>query len=327
MGIRRLGNQNNSKKELNDIVDSLFDLTKDLIRLAILDDDNSDSCFIETYHIFDDDIIMKGTDKFNKALSQLDRFFGNDVDIVTRQLKESCVLLTGNAGTGKGLLSQNIGASIVECNDKYQGFVNLELPCSGVVDPSTISWGTSTRGINLGGFYTACKFAEKHSDIAVVVILDELIGSDYRAILGNLLGLLSSKREHSETCVYGNTIRYEDNLYVIATGYTGTVYNSYNHLDECYRDLFFEYKLSGLFESEDNVEKFISHTNMSKDFADAIRLLYNSVVCLDIADRKVSLRKLNRFILGSESVEDFKYNLLTLFSDSQQKKLKDYMLL
>lgn len=293
--------------------------------------ENSEITYIEPYK---DSLIVIQRDsaEYKNALSDLRLILNyNDVYKAVDLLKTRGVCLTGKAGIGKGIIANNIGAEILWDDERYDSYANLVVSCASSINPNNVSWGTGMNNVEvLGAVYTASKYASKHPNTAVVLVLDELFDCDWKSVLGKALEMLSDKtRSTSSVMTNGETIKYESNLFVVVTGNSGEGFTRAID-DERFNTRFVGVSLSGLFDSMDTVKKYVTY--MSTLTEDKVKIDTFSKVLVDTFEtlsefdngkvsKVVSLRALNNLVVTCSNVQEFEDSLHNLFSTTDRKAL------
>ena len=269
--------------------------------------------------------------EYNESLKLLSRVLNqNDLVNICDTLKYSGVYLAGEAGIGKGMIANNIGALLVEQNDKYNSYAKVFVNCHEAINIAQVSWGTGMNNVEyLGAFYTAFKYAEEHRDCAVVLVLDEINRCKWEELLGAVFELTSSKIEKSHCrMINGVDLTYLSNVYIIATGNVGVSFKTGKIDDSGFNDRFQYIKLSGLFDSIEYIDSYsknavlkfkpsLSKENISKVLED----VYNSINDNQKVCRAVSLRKMNNLVCSCKSVEEFDDGVKHLFNENTRKDL------
>lgn len=296
---------------------------------SVLNKDDSIK-FLEPYasrvELFDRD-----SEDYKKSLSILSRVFNqNDLISICDTLKYSGVYLAGEAGIGKGMIANNIGALLVEQNDIYNSYAKVFVNCHEAINIAQVSWGTGMNNVEyLGAFYTAFKYAEEHPDCAVVLVLDEINRCKWEELLGAVFELTSSKIDNSH-CYMNNGVKltYLSNIYIIATGNVGVSFKTGKIDDSGFNDRFQYIKLSGLFDSIDYIKSYsknaVSELNTGlseKDIFKVLEDVYYAIEDNQRVCRSVSLRKMNNLVCICKSVEEFDNGVKHLFNESTRKDL------
>lgn len=278
-------------------------------------------------------LIERGSDKYTEALSSLSMILNyDDIYRAITLLKTRGICLSGKAGIGKGLLANNIGAEIVRSNEHYDSYANLVVSCSSSINPNNVTWGTGMNNVEvLGAVYTASKYASEHPNTAVVLIFDELFDCDWKSVLGKALELFSDKTRGTYSVMSnGETIKYENNLFVIATGNAGEGYGHASVDDERFKTRFVDVQLTGVFQSKRTLEKYSEYICNLLGDEDKAGEYYNVLLDIftlieDIGDEKVcrtiSLRALNNLVVTASTVDEFTTGVHRLFTQSDRKGL------
>lgn len=310
------------------LTDAITSILNDVINIR-LSKDNSIN-FLEPYSNRVE-LVDKNSEDYKKSLSILSRVFNqNDLISICDTLKYSGVYLAGEAGIGKGMIANNIGALLVEQNDIYNSYAKVFVNCHEAINIAQVSWGTGMNNVEyLGAFYTAFKYAEEHPDCAVVLVLDEINRCKWEELLGAVFELTSSKIDNSH-CYMNNGVKltYLSNIYIIATGNVGVSFKTGKIDDSGFNDRFQYIKLSGLFDSIDYIKSYsknaVSELNTGlseKDIFKVLEDVYYAIEDNQRVCRSVSLRKMNNLVCICKSVEEFDNGVKHLFNESTRKDL------
>lgn len=278
------------------------------------------------------EIFNRDSTEYNESLNLLSRVLNqNDLVNICDTLKYSGVYLAGEAGIGKGMIANNIGALLVEQNDKYNSYAKVFVNCHEAINIAQVSWGTGMNNVEyLGAFYTAFKYAEEHRDCAVVLVLDEINRCKWEELLGAVFELTSSKIGSSHCrMINGVELTYSSNVYIIATGNVGVSFKTGKIDDSGFNDRFQYIKLSGLFDSIEYINSYSKNAALElkpslleeKDIYKVLEGVYHAIEFDKRVCRAVSLRKMNNLVCSCKSVEEFDDGVKHLFNENTRKDL------
>lgn len=273
----------------------------------------------------------RDSEDYNKSLKLLSRVLNqNDLVNICDTLKYSGVYLAGEAGIGKGMIANNIGALLVKQNDSYNSYAKVFVNCHEAINVAQVSWGTGMNNVEyLGAFYTAFKYANEHEDCAVVLVLDEINRCKWEELLGAVFELTSSKNDSSHCrMINGDNLTYSSNVYIIATGNVGVSFKTGKIDDSGFNDRFQYIKLSGLFDSIEYIKSYSENAvlkfkpSLSKEaISKVLEDVYHAIEFDKRVCRAVSLRKMNNLVCSCKSVEEFDDGVKHLFNENTRKDL------